>query len=76
MQPDQRSLVSAQLPSASSPMDAPPSEPLSPHIFAELVGTLIALLTLALPILMIWHFSSPPEGGWPTSYSAGRIGNP
>ncbi|MEB3290893.1 MAG: hypothetical protein VKI82_13330 [Leptolyngbya sp.] len=55
--------------SASQP-DTPPGEP--PSIFSNLLGIVIALMTLTLPMAAIAYFSSsqglpPPDSGSPPS---------
>ncbi|QQE63423.1 hypothetical protein GFS31_00880 [Leptolyngbya sp. BL0902] len=59
--------------SASQP-DTPPGEP--PSIFSNLLGIVIALMTLTLPMAAIAHFSSsqglPPPGSAPPSSGLGR----
>jgi hypothetical protein len=47
--------------STSADNSARPSQKL-----ANVIGTLIALITLAVPLLAIAHYSSGSSGGWQT----------
>lgn len=38
----------------------------SPHMLANFMGTVVALLTLTVPLLTIAHFSSPNQQPWQT----------
>jgi hypothetical protein len=48
---------------SGSRADNPPEQ--SSHTLANLIGTLIAFLTLAVPVFAIAHFSSASDGWQP-----------